>query len=58
VVVVFVFFYDFSPKLYLSILFFNIKLVANYNYNIWKKQCSFLHKLPWIATVFSPHVIF
>jgi len=42
---VFMFFLWFSSKLFLSILFFNIELVENYN-------CSFSHKTLWIAIVF------
>ena len=45
-------------KLFLSILFFNIELVKNYSYNIWRKHCSFPHKLLWIATVFFSHMVF
>jgi hypothetical protein len=36
------------------ILFFNIELVKNYNYNMRGKHCNFPRKLLWIATVFFP----
>ena len=36
------------------ILFFNIKLVKNYSYNMWGKHCNFPKKLLLIATVFFP----
>ena len=55
---VFFVFLWFFPKLSLSILFFNIELVKNYNYNMWGKHCSFPHKLLRIATIFFPHGFF
>jgi hypothetical protein len=54
---VFVFLW-FSPKLSPFILFFNIELVKNYNYNMWGNHCNFPHKLLWIATVFFLIVFF
>jgi len=46
-----VFFMIFSEIIFF-ILFFNMKLVKNYSYNMWGKHSNFPRKLLLIATVF------
>ena len=48
----------FSQNYLCRFYFFNIELVKNYSYNMWRKHCSFPRKLLWIATMFFPTCFF
>jgi len=58
VFLLFLFFYNFFQNDLCWFYFFNIKLVKNYNYNIWESHCSFPHKLSCIAIVFFLFYVF